>query len=81
MGDKRDLTISNEKKQKQSSIMEKKDAKIKEKYISPQMQVHVFTLEKGFATSLKGVTDGDVSGQSPSSVEQWGTDQWDGASF
>ena len=61
--------------------MEKKDAKIKEKYISPQMQVHVFTLEKGFATSLKGVTDGDVSGQSPSSVEQWGTDQWDGASF
>jgi hypothetical protein len=52
MDDKRDLTISNEiKKQKQSSIMEKKNAKKKEKYISPELKMHRFALEKGFAVS------------------------------
>ncbi len=51
--------------------MEKKDAKIKEKYISPQMQVHVFTLEKGFATSVMGDTDYLPEGSTGSAYGQF----------
>ena len=61
--------------------MEKKNAKIREKYISPVVEALPFVMEKGFTTSINGDTDfnpnigyGDASEHDYQTGEQWEID-------
>lgn len=55
-----------------------KDTKMRQNYIPPQMQMQVFIMEKGFATSINADTDknrntgsGDASQQQHQTGDQW----------
>ncbi len=71
MGDKRPgADKKKETKKKKTKNMET-DAKKKEKYISPELKMERFALEKGFAVSVMGDTDYLPEGSTGSAYGQF----------